>query len=112
MKRIVKLLIISLLLSLALFACDKCPHDNTVVKMENFTDATETSEGSYDDVIYCKDCDKELKRTAKTIAKIACVHTDANEDFACDKCKECMPDETMLEGTHMVRCHNWEEASK
>ena len=33
-------------------------------------------------------------------------------DFACDKCKECMPDETMLEGTHMVRCHNWEEADK
>lgn len=33
-------------------------------------------------------------------------------DFACDKCKECMPDESMLEGTHMVRCHNWEEASK
>ena len=33
-------------------------------------------------------------------------------DFACDKCRECMPDETMLEGTHMVRCHNWEEADK
>lgn len=33
-------------------------------------------------------------------------------DFTCDKCKECMPDESMLEGTHMVRCHNWEEASK
>ena len=33
-------------------------------------------------------------------------------DFACDKCKECMPDETMLEGTRMVRCHNWEEADK
>ena len=33
-------------------------------------------------------------------------------DFACDKCKECMPDESMLEGTHMVRCHNWEEADK
>ena len=33
-------------------------------------------------------------------------------DFACDKCKECMPDETMLEGTHMVRCHNWEEVNK
>ena len=33
-------------------------------------------------------------------------------DFACEKCKECMPDETMLEGTHMVRCHNWEEADK
>ena len=27
-------------------------------------------------------------------------------------CKECMPDESMLEGTHMVRCHNWEEADK
>ena len=33
-------------------------------------------------------------------------------DFACDKCRECMPDETMLDGTHMVRCHNWEEADK
>ena len=33
-------------------------------------------------------------------------------DFACDKCRECMPDESMLEGTHMVRCHNWEEADK
>ena len=33
-------------------------------------------------------------------------------DFACDKCRECMPDETMLDGTHMVRCHNWEEVNK
>jgi len=33
-------------------------------------------------------------------------------DFACDKCRECMPDETALEGTHMVRCHNLEEADK
>ena len=33
-------------------------------------------------------------------------------DFACDKCRECMPDEAMLDGTHMVRCHNWEEADK
>ena len=33
-------------------------------------------------------------------------------DFACDKCRECMPDETTLDGTHMVRCHNWEEAGK
>ena len=33
-------------------------------------------------------------------------------DFACDKCRECMPDETQLGGTHMVRCHNWEEADK
>ena len=33
-------------------------------------------------------------------------------DFACDKCRECMPDETLLDGTHMVRCHNWEEADK
>ena len=33
-------------------------------------------------------------------------------DFACDKCRECMPDETKLDGTHMVRCHNWEEADK
>ena len=88
MKRIIKISFVFLISSLFLFACDKCPHDNTIVKAENFTDATETSEGSYEDVIYCKDCDKELKRTAKTIAKIACVHIDANEDFACDKCEE------------------------
>lgn len=33
-------------------------------------------------------------------------------DFACEKCKEVMPEEEMLDGTHMVRCHCWKEADK
>ena len=88
MKRIIKISFIFLLLSLFLFACDKCPHDNTIVKAENFKDATETSEGSYDNVVYCTDCKEEVGRIPKTIDKLSCVHTDSNEDFACDKCGE------------------------
>lgn len=30
-------------------------------------------------------------------------------DFACDKCREAMPDEDIIEGTHMVRCYRWKE---
>lgn len=30
-------------------------------------------------------------------------------DFACDKCREAMPDEDIIEGTHMARCYRWKE---
>ena len=30
-------------------------------------------------------------------------------DFACDKCREAMPDEDIREGTHMARCYRWKE---
>ena len=30
-------------------------------------------------------------------------------DFACDKCREAMPAEDIIEGTHMVRCYRWKE---
>lgn len=30
-------------------------------------------------------------------------------DFACEECKKKMPEETMLEGTHMVRCSRYQE---
>ncbi len=42
----------------------------TAVK-ENVVAATCTKEGSYDEVVYCKVCKKELSRTKKTIAKLA-----------------------------------------
>ena len=36
---------------------------------ENEKAATCITEGSYDDVVYCKDCGQEISRTTKTIAK-------------------------------------------
>ncbi|MBQ1317637.1 MAG: ABC transporter ATP-binding protein [Firmicutes bacterium] len=34
-------------------------------------------------------------------------------DFACEACRERMPDEEVIEGTtHMIRCCNWREACK
>lgn len=33
-------------------------------------------------------------------------------DFACEACRACMPEEVMLEGTHMVRCHLQKEVSE
>lgn len=32
-------------------------------------------------------------------------------DFACEKCREAAPDECIVEGTHMVRCHCWKEVA-
>ncbi|MCI8852101.1 MAG: ABC transporter ATP-binding protein [Lachnospiraceae bacterium] len=32
-------------------------------------------------------------------------------DFACDQCRESMPEEEILEGNHMVRCHCWKEVA-
>ena len=78
------MLTLTLLISLA--SCKTCKHTKTQTVAECFIDATETSEGSYDEVVYCLDCDEELERFSRTIPKLSCNHTDDNEDFACDKC--------------------------
>ena len=76
------------LLSLLMFlvSCKYCWHDRKQRKAENVVEATETSEGSYDEVVYCMDCKKKLSVTNKVLSPLACLHSDANEDFACDKC--------------------------
>lgn len=33
-------------------------------------------------------------------------------DFACEKCKEIMPEEEIVDGTHMVRCHCWRKEAE
>ena len=43
-------------------------HDPAEAVEENRKEATCTAEGSYDLVVYCKDCDKELSRETKTVA--------------------------------------------
>ena len=91
MKKVIKALSVFLfLLSLLmlLVACNKCSHVWKHTKAENIVEATETSEGSYDEVVYCMNCNKKLSTTQNVIAKLPCLHSDANEDFACDKCAE------------------------
>ena len=48
---------------------EACACTATRTARENEIAATCTEEGSYDEVIYCKDCEKELGRTKKTAAK-------------------------------------------
>ncbi len=49
---------------------------------ENEKEATCTEEGSYDEVVYCSECHKELSRETKTVAKIP-------HDFKDGKCTVC-----------------------
>ena len=46
-----------------------CPCTSTRTARENVIDSTCKTEGSYDEVVYCVACDKELSRTSKTIEK-------------------------------------------
>ena len=49
--------------------CTEKQHTAGAAVVENKIDATCTKAGSYDSVVYCKLCGKELSRTKKTIAK-------------------------------------------
>ena len=33
-------------------------------------------------------------------------------DYACDKCRQAIPEESLVEGTHMTRCHCWKEVAE
>lgn len=33
-------------------------------------------------------------------------------DYACEACRESMPEECLVDGTHMTRCHCWQEVMK
>ena len=55
--------------------CDACgkenieDHTSGIAVEENKVDSTCTKEGSYDSVVYCTECNAELSRETKTIAK-------------------------------------------
>ncbi|MBR1822301.1 MAG: hypothetical protein IJ769_11875 [Clostridia bacterium] len=53
------------------------PHTHTPAEAvkENVVAASCAAEGSYDEVVYCKECEAELSREKKTVAKLA--HTPA-----------------------------------
>ena len=50
-------------------------HTEKAPVRENETPATCITEGSYDEVVYCKTCDEELSRTTKTVEIDANAHT-------------------------------------
>ena len=50
---------------------EKLPHTGGEPVEENRVESTCTKEGSYDEVIYCTECEKEVSRTTKTIEKLA-----------------------------------------
>ena len=52
------------------YSCREHQPDEPV--MENVVEPTHQTEGSYDEVVYCKMCGKELSRTARTIPAIPC----------------------------------------
>lgn len=45
-----------------------CTHRDLYTKRENEIAATCTSDGSYDEVVYCEDCNEEISRTLKTLS--------------------------------------------
>ena len=57
-----------------------CTGGSTVI--ENTVEADCENDGSYDEVVYCSICNKELSRTQKTIPAEG--HTDNNKDNKCD----------------------------
>lgn len=79
---------------------EKLPHTPGEPVQENVVEATCTSEGSYDEVVYCTECKEELSREAKTIDMLEHAYEDIDgtakeatcteEGKAADqKCKDC-----------------------
>ena len=81
MKKVLFAFFMALLLtvSLSLTACGgekECKHANKNTVKENETAASCTVPGSYDEVVYCKDCNIELKREKKTVPLLAHNYND------------------------------------
>ena len=61
-------------------------HTEGEAVVENEVPADCVNAGSYDEVVYCEECEEELSRT--TIAVPALGHKDENGDYVCDRCGE------------------------
>ena len=84
MKKIFSTVLATLILTSLTLFLSSCGHIHTLSEpvRENETDATCTSKGSYDEVIYCLECKQELKRKTKSTDKIA-------HNFVGDSCSVC-----------------------
>lgn len=65
---------------------DTLEHINSATVVENKIDATCTTDGSYDSVIYCSVCNAELSRERKIISKLGLGHEYL--DSYCTKCSQ------------------------
>ena len=77
---------------------DKIAHTPGEAVKENIVDATCEEDGSYDEVVYCTECNKELSREAKVISALGhdLIHHDEKAStctetgwYAYDTCSRC-----------------------
>ena len=77
-----------------------CTHETTTTVKENIVNATCTSNGSYDNVVKCLDCEAEISRETVTVAALGHKY-----DNACDStCNTCG-------ATRTVGDHKWYNTS-
>ncbi len=65
---------------------DTKEHTPKAAVNENEIPATCSKAGSYDSVVYCSECGKEISRVPKTTTIIKNSHSDIGEDGICDEC--------------------------
>ena len=84
MKKILGMIIAAALLGASLLLLSSCGHVHTLSEpfRDNEVASTCTEKGSYDEVVVCTECEKELKRKTYKVDKIA--HT-----FVDDVCSVC-----------------------
>ena len=75
-----------LALMLALVSCGECKHEDTRTVRENEVAATCTTDGSYDEVVRCSDCNEEISRTAKTVSALG--HDEVSHEAKAPTCTE------------------------
>lgn len=73
-------------LLLLLSSCGECTHEDTRTVRENEISATCTTAGSYDEVVYCNECQSQLSSTAKTISKTA--HSEVTHSAKAPTCTD------------------------
>ncbi len=65
------IVVVCLLIKISIPANEEHHHTALSSVKENEVAPTCTSDGSYDEVVYCADCNKEIMRTTRSVAKLA-----------------------------------------
>ena len=79
------------------------PHPALSTVKENKIAPTCASDGSYDEVVYCADCDKEILRTTKSVAKLA--HTLSNSMKENEVAATCTAKGSYVETIYCTKCN-------
>ena len=80
-------------------------HTEGEAVVENEVKPNCTTAGSYDTVVYCTACDKELSRETTNVDALG--HKDEDGDFKCDTCDAIVePEVTVRDGNYTVSAYN------